>query len=177
MNYLQDEYHYHQSKAVVANAPATTWQRTDEEPKKTSLLEIAANAQESSTQPREPMLSSDQFFLEKVIDSSTGLDLVKHQVGERELLRDRHLADIDEAISYCKYKIWEFRDFYTGGNRSVDQTRNGFSQQIFQLQHEKRAEELVAWKDQSMMLKDFVEAWTGYRGDLWTYSVLNPKNG
>jgi hypothetical protein len=68
--------------------------------------------------------------------------------------------------------LWTFDP---GTNRGVDQRRLTFSRQIQELEHQQRQEETQAWKDQAMLLSDFLEKWDKYKGDLWTYSFFNQK--
>ena len=118
----------------------------------------------------------DDFFLDHLVQDRARLDLVSRHLADREDLKDRHLKEIDTTISYCKGKIWELDAWYLGLNRSIDQTRNLFTGKIFDLEHDKRSEENAAWRDQSSLLKDLFEAWSGYRQNATTYSFLSGKD-
>ncbi len=43
-----------------------------------------------------------------------------------------------------------------------------------QLEPEKRTVKTATWRDEAMLLKDFVKHWSSYRNDCSAYSFLNP---
>jgi hypothetical protein len=174
MKYLQDEYQYRVTKSAVEFVRPMVWYELDQKRVPPSPLERLTSGQSMPKTPSPgPEGNIDSFFQNKVAEDQFGLELITSQIQYRDHLKTRHLEELDQAISYCKYKIWLFSESFTGSNRSVDQTRNSFAQQIFQLEHQRRQEENASWKDTTGLLKDALEGWTAYRGDLWTYSVLN----
>ena len=153
------------------------WYYVNQPRVKKSLPDYLALATSPERRPakKEGSFRADGFFLDQLVQDRLELDFITRQLEEREELKNCHLKEIEESISYCKGKVWKFQVFYLGRNRSIDQTRNLFSQKIFDLEHEIRAEENATWKDQTNLLKDFLETWSGYQHAWNTYSFLNPE--
>ncbi|MCG3141128.1 MAG: hypothetical protein HDKAJFGB_02318 [Anaerolineae bacterium] len=172
----QDHYHYKLTRGTVYTVQPMEWRRLDDTPAgPPSLLETltgqAALPTTFSTNPTEV----DTFFNDQLSQDRFGLDLLTCQLTERENIKGRHLEEIEESIAYCKGQIMHLWTFYPGTNRGIDQRRLTFSRQIQELEHQQRQEETQAWKDQAMLLSDFLEKWDKYKGDLWTYSFFNQK--
>ena len=146
-----------------------------------SLLESISNLQGETHKGNvgglDRLCSADGMLLERVRQDSAAIDFVIRQIEERELLKERHLTQIDEGMSYAKEQIWHLDHWYMGRNRGIDQARNQFHRQLNSLEQERRTVEAAAWRDEAMLMKDFVEHWTAYRNDFFSYSVLNPRGG
>ena len=118
---------------------------------------------------------ADYFLAEKCHQGRMAIDFVVRQIEERTQLKERHLLEIEEQMSYSKEKIWHLDRWYMGSNRGIDQARSQFQRQLQSLEQESRTVEAAAWRDEAMLMKDFVENWSAYR-NLWlTYSFINPK--
>ena len=167
----QDEYQYRTVRSEIRPVQSLSWRRIDEVPEYSVLDTI----NQTEPQKNEPF-SIDSFFTNKIEQDSFRLGLLTHQLEDRENLKRKHLHNIDQSLIYCHSKIDTFNHMYVGRNKGVDRTIDQLSHEIFGLEQQQRQEENAAWKDQTGILKDFLEAWTAYRGDLWTYSALNPKD-
>jgi len=143
-----------------------------------SLLDSLSTLQErgpSLTSGLETVLGADAMLQEKIKQDKTAVDLIVRQIEEREQIKTQHLSAIDEEMGYAKSWIWKLDHWYLGSNRGVDNTRNQFHRQLQQLEQERRTVETAAWRDEAMLLKDFVERWNAYRSDWLAYSFLNPR--
>lgn len=123
----------------------------------------------------ENALGADVILREKIHQDKTAVDLIVRQLQEREQMKSLHLTSIDEEMGYAKSWIWKLDHWYLGSNKGIDNTRNQFFRQIQQLEQERRTVETATWRDEAMLLKDFVEHWGAYRNDWLAYSFLNPK--
>ncbi len=172
----QDHYHYKVTRNAIYSIRPMEWHRLDDAPPgPPSLLETLSGQAglpvTFSTNPTDV----DTFFNDQLSQDRFGIDLLARQLTERENIKSQHFAEIEESIAYCKSQIMHLWDFYPGTNRGIDQRRLTFSRQIQELEHQQRQEETQAWKDQAMLLTDFIEKWDKYKGDLWTYSFFNQK--
>ena len=174
MNF-EEEYQYRVVTGQSTGSGITGWRRVDEvlEP---SLLDTIAESQPNPLSNQESGLVPDSLFLDRLLQDDFKVGLISRQIQEREKLKARHLENIERSISYCNAKIDWLDSVHYGRTLALDKSRDMFASQVFQLEHQGRQEENASWKDQTMLLKDFFEAWSGYRADLWTYSVLNPEN-
>lgn len=172
----QDHYHYKLTRGTVYAVQPIEWRRLDDAPTgPPSLLETLSGQAELPTTFSTNPTDVDTFFNNQLSQDRFGLDLLTRQLTERETLKGRHLEEIEESIAYCKGQIMHLWTFYPGTNRGIDQRRLTFSRQIQELEHQQRQEETQAWKDQAMLLSDFIEKCDKYKGDLWTYSFFNQK--
>lgn len=143
-----------------------------------SLLETVSTLQEGASNFNaglESVLGADVMLQEKIRQEKTTVDLIVRQIEEREQMKGQHLTSIDEEMGYAKSWIWKLDRWYIGSNRGVDNTRIQFFRQIQQLEQERRTVETATWRDEAMLLKDFVEHWSAYRNDWLAYSFLNPR--
>lgn len=147
-----------------------------QEKRVTPLLESISDLQSERNVPSiDSLCCADGMLAEKVFQNRTAVDFTVRQIEEREQLKERHLEEIDYAICYTTGKIWHLDQWYMGSNRGIDQARNQFHRQRQQLEQERRNVEAAAWRDEAMLMKDFVENWCAYKNDLLAYSVLTPK--
>ena len=148
------------------------------EKKVPSLLDSISTARESESPGYgglETSLGADSLLQERVKQDKLAVDLLVRQIEEREILKAHHLTTIDEEMSYAKEQIWHFDQWSMGRNRGVDNAKSQFQRQLHSLEQERRTVETAAWKDEAMLLKDFVERWSAYRNDWLSYSFLNSK--
>jgi len=73
---------------------------------------------------------------------------------EREDLKNHSTYQIDLDILKCHNQLLEIERFYPGQNKAADQKRLSIEQKLFDLYHEKRAEETSCWRDQLLLKKD-----------------------
>ncbi len=172
----QEHYHYKVTRNAIYSVQPIEWHRLDNAPPgPPSLLETLSGQAGLPATFSTSGQDVDTFFNDQLDQDRFGLDLLTRQLTERENLKGRHLTEIEESIAYCKSQIMHLWNFYPGTNRGIDQRRLTFSRQIQELEHQQRQEETQAWKDQAMLLTDFIEKWDKYKGDLWTYSFFNQK--
>ena len=96
--------------------------------------------------------------------------------------QEKRVPSLLESISNLqgethKGNVGGLDHWYMGRNRGIDQARNQFHRQLNSLEQERRTVEAAAWRDEAMLMKDFVEHRTAYRNDFFSYSVLNPRGG
>jgi len=144
------------------------------EPRLPSLRESIATLQDESG-GLEKTLGADGIVSGRVDQGKTAVDFIVRQIEDRERLKTRHITEINETVEYVTGKILMLDHFYLGKNRSVDQTRSSFHKQLQQLEQERRQEETAAWRDQTHLLKDFLDAWGEYRTGALTYSFFTPS--
>jgi len=77
-------------------------------------------------------------------------------LGEREDSKLQGNYQIELDILKCHNQLLEIERFYPGQNKTADQKRLSTEQRLFDLYHEKRAEESSCWRDQLWLKKDLL---------------------
>ena len=97
----------------------------------------------------------ETLLLEKVGSFTKILGQIKTDIQNRKILSKEIIYRIYQHYFYLKSYLFGIDQWGIGVSRDIEQRRTSLEQQLNQLKHEKRQEQILCWKDTANLNEEF----------------------
>ena len=104
----------------------------------------------------------DDLLASKVEGMRQNIDRIQYQIERREKLREQNLYGIDLDMCKLKTELFECELWPKGANKTIEQRRSQLERQLDDMERDKRAEDVMGWRDRQMLLREMREAGLEY---------------
>ena len=114
----------------------------------------------------------DDLLANKVEGMRQNIEHIKNQLEAREKLHQQNRYNIDLNMMQTKTELFECELWAPGSNSLIEKRRSQLERGLQDMEKEKRGEDITAWRDRQMLLREMREATTEHESAIRRKGLL-----